>query len=120
MKYILAVDDEPLNLEIIQMILGGMYELHCVENGVECLESIEQRLPDLLLIDFAMPEMNGLEVCKHLRTNEKTKKLPIVMVSGYASKDHINEGFSAGVNEYVTKPFKSVQLLKVVEEFIGD
>lgn len=120
MKYILAADDEPMNLEIMQMILMDKYELHCVENGVECLESIEKRLPDLLLLDFAMPEMNGLEVCEHLRSQERTENLPIIMVSGYASKEHISKGFKAGVNEYVTKPFKSEQLLKVVEEFIGD
>ena len=109
-----------MNLEIMQMILEDDYELECVENGVECLKSIEKRIPDLLLLDFAMPEMDGLEVCKHLRSDEKTKDLPIVMVSGYASKKHISNGFKAGVNEYVTKPFKPEELLKVVELYLGE
>ena len=120
MKYILAADDEPMNLEIVQMILMDDYELKCVENGIECLQSIEDRIPDLLLLDFAMPEMDGLEVCRWLRNNDKTKDLPIVMLLGYALKEHISNGFKAGVNEYITKPFKPEQLLKVVEEFIGD
>ena len=118
MKYILAADDEPMNLEIMQMILMDDYELECVGNGIECIRSIEKRLPDLLLLDFAMPEMDGLEVCKHLRANPRTKDLPIVMVSGYASKEHISNGFEAGVNEYVTKPFQPEELIKAVEDFI--
>ena len=119
MKYILAADDEPMNLEIMQMILMDDYELKCVENGVECLKSIEERLPDLLLLDFAMPEMDGLEVCKRLRSNPETKNLPIVMVSGYASKEHIENGFKAGVDDYITKPFKPEEILKAVEDFVG-
>jgi CheY-like chemotaxis protein len=120
MKYILAADDEPMNLEIMEMILMDDYELKCVETGIECLNSIEERIPDLLLLDLLMPEMDGLEVCKHLRAKDKTKDLPIVMVSGCASKEHISNGFKAGVNEYITKPFKSEQILKVVKDFIKD
>ena len=120
MKYILAADDEPMNLEIIEMILGKEYEFHSVVNGVECLQSIEQRVPDLLLLDFAMPEMDGLQVCKQLRSKEETKNIPIIMVSGYATVQHISNGFKAGVNEYITKPFKPEQIREVVKEFIGD
>ncbi|MDH5599681.1 MAG: response regulator [Gammaproteobacteria bacterium] len=119
MKYILAADDEPMNLEIMEIILRGNYEYHAVENGIECLKSIEKRIPDLLLLDLAMPGMDGLEVCKELRNNEKTKKLPIVMVSGCASKEYVSNGFKAGVNDYITKPFNPEQVLKVVKKLIG-
>ena len=83
MKYILLVDDEPINIEIMEVILTDDYEIQSAENGVECLKSIDKRVPDLLLLDIAMPEMDGIEVCKALRSNEKTKKLPIIIVSGF-------------------------------------
>lgn len=118
MKYILVADDEPMNLGIIKIILMDDYEIKCVENGVECLESIEGRMPDLLLLDFAMPEMGGIEVSKSLRSNEKTKNLPIVMISGYASEEHIKCGYEAGINDYITKPYKSEQLLNVVKKHL--
>lgn len=102
----------------MQMILMADYEIQCVENGVECLQSIEERIPDLLLLDFAMPEMDGVEVCKNIRSNKKTKGLPIVMVSGYGSKEHIQNGYQAGIDKYVTKPFTRGQLLTVVEEYL--
>ena len=119
MKYILAVDDEPMNLEIIQAILLDKYEFNFLENGVECLKSIKERLPDLLLLDYAMPEMNGLEVVAQLRSNELTKLLPVVMISGFASQEHMDNGFKAGINEYITKPYKPDQLINIVQQYLG-
>lgn len=118
MKYILVADDEPMNIEIMEIILMDDYEIESVENGVECLDSIERRMPDLLLLDFSMPKMDGVEVSKNLRNNTKTKNLPIVMVSGFASEEHIKNGYEAGVNEYITKPYKPEELLRVVEKYI--
>lgn len=119
MKYILLVDDEAMNLDILEEILSDDYETKSVENGIECLKSIDERIPDLLLLDFAMPEMDGVEVCKRIRSNEATKDLPVVMLSGFASEEHIEKGNDAGVNEYITKPFYPSQILEVVERYLA-
>ena len=118
MNYILIADDEPMNLEILEVMLMDNYEIKCVENGVECIKSIDERIPDLLLLDFSMPEMDGIEVCEILRSNDKTENLPIVMVSGYSSKEHISSARKAGANDYVTKPFTQEEILKAVVEYI--
>ena len=118
MNYILIADDEPMNLEILKIMLMDDYEIKCVENGVECIKSIDERIPDLLLLDFSMPEMDGIEVCKILRSNEKTQNLPIIILSGFASEEHIKNGREAGVNDYVTKPFTQEEILKTVAEYI--
>lgn len=115
MKYILAADDEPINRLILEEALGYDYEVLCVENGLECLQQIKQRMPDLLLLDVAMPEMGGLEVCEKLRADEKTQNLPIVMLSGYASGEHIKKGLQAGANEYIGKPFDPDELMGIVK-----
>ena len=93
MDYILIADDELMNLEMLEIMLKDDYEIKCVENGIECIKSIDERIPDLLLLDFSMPEMDGIEVCKRLRNNENTKKLPIVFLSGFASDEHVKAGY---------------------------
>lgn len=118
MKYILLVDDEPINIEIMEVILTDDYEIQSAENGIECLKSIDKRVPDLLLLDIAMPEMDGIEVCKALRSNEKTKKLPIVIVSGFATEEYMTNAREAGANDYITKPYKPEKLLHVVEKYV--
>ena len=114
MKYILAVDDEQLNLNIIDELLSDDYEVHTAIDGVECLKSIEKRIPDLLLLDVGMPKLNGLEVCKKLREQEKYKDLPIIFLSAFAAEEDMIAGINAGADKYISKPFKPIELLDIV------
>ena len=119
MKYILAADDEEINREIILEIIEDDYEIKCVVNGEECLKSIAERIPDLLLLDVGMPGIDGIEVCKRLRADEKTRSLPIFLLSGYASKDNIATGLDAGANKYISKPFRPSELISAIEGLLG-
>lgn len=119
MKYILAADDEEINRDIINEILEDDFEVKCVVDGTECLSSIAERMPDLLLLDVGMPGMDGIEVCKSIRANEETKDLPIFLLSGYAAKENINVGLDAGANKYISKPFTPMELLDAIDEFFG-
>ena len=111
MTYVLVVDDEPVNRDIIEdILLMDDYELEMATDGIQCLEKIKQRLPDLLLLDIAMPRMNGIEVCKTLRKDKETQDLPIILLSGFASDADIEEGMAAGANDYLPKPFSPNQL----------
>ncbi len=118
MNYILIADDEPMNLEMLEIMLMDDYEIKCVENGIECIKSVEERIPDLLLLDFSMPEMDGIEVCKKLRGNKKTQHIPIVILSGFSSEEHMHNGREAGANEYIEKPFTQEAILKIAEKYI--
>lgn len=120
MKYILAADDEPMNQMIIQEALNDKYEIICVNNGSECLESIEQRIPDLLLLDLSMPDVDGLEVCKTLRAKDNMKNLPIFVLSGFATKEHRELVLGAGANEFITKPFGIAELREAVSSVLDD
>lgn len=115
MKYILVADDEDINRDIIVDILEDNYEIKCVADGIECLESIEERIPDLLLLDVGMPNMDGLEVCKRLRAMDKTKDLSIFLVSGYAANENVTAGLNSGADKYITKPFAPKELLRLIE-----
>ena len=105
MKYILIADDEPMNQGIFTELLEDDYELATVDDGGACLESVEQRTPDLLLLDYSMPVIDGLGVCVQLRANEKYREVPIIMVTGHATDEVREKCMAAGATDYLSKPF---------------
>ena len=78
-----------------------------------------QLSPDLILLDFLMPELNGFDVCKALRENEQTRSIPIMAVTCLSKEEDIERIFKAGADEYLPKPFKVDQLQEKVRELIG-
>jgi CheY-like chemotaxis protein len=102
---ILVVDDQPINIKLLQRKLErqGM-EVLVAYNGRECLESVAQTLPDLILLDIMMPEMDGIETCEHLKANPATETIPIIFITAKASKEGKLEGLDAGAVDYITKP----------------
>ena len=118
-KRILVVDDEPDTLELMQTILEHEgYDVINTQDGEQALEAVSQN-PDLILLDIRMPgELNGIDVCKRIKKDSKYESIPIVFFSAKVLDHHIEEGFQAGGNEYVTKPFNSVDLLKIIKKYV--
>lgn len=102
---ILVVDDQPINIKLLQRKLErqGM-QVTIAYNGRECLEQVEREVPDLILLDVMMPEMDGFETCEHLKSNPNTETIPIIFITAKASKEGKLEGLSAGAVDYITKP----------------
>ena len=119
-KTILVVDDEPDTLELMQTILKHEgYDVLQALNGSEALEEVKQK-PDLILLDIRMPgEFNGIEVCRRLKTDPVLKSIPIIIFSAKVLDHHIEEGFQAGAEEYVTKPFSSAELLRIIGKYLN-
>ena len=116
--YILAADDEPMNQLILEEMFEGEYELICVDNGLECIESVKNRIPDLILMDINMPDMDGIEATKQIRTFEGCSDIPIIAVSSLASQSEIDHGYANGVSDYVTKPFNDDKLIAQVQGYL--
>jgi CheY-like chemotaxis protein len=114
-KYILAVDDEAINLDIMKELLEGDYDLTCVSCGEACIQSIMEKIPELILLDVNMPGLNGLEVCQQIRAEERSKNIPIVFVSALANDSERLAGYDAGGDDYVTKPFDEDELLHKIK-----
>ncbi|MBB1449815.1 response regulator [Pseudoalteromonas sp. SG43-1] len=103
---ILAVDDEPFNLEIIEEILEELdFELQIATNGPECLNMVEGYMPQVILLDVSMPQMNGYEVCKALKANPNTAHIIVMFVSARGTVEERMEGYSVGAEDYIVKPF---------------
>ena len=116
MKKILVIDDLPENVFILQdRLVQEGYEVITAYDGNEGIEKAYATLPDLILLDVMMPDISGFEVCKILTNNEKTKHIPIILVTAKASAEDTKEGLESGAFDYVKKPFNRIELMARVK-----
>jgi signal transduction histidine kinase/DNA-binding response OmpR family regulator len=111
-KTILLVDNEIDILDYLEEKLSPSYFILRAENGKKALSIIEQKIPDLLISDIVMPEMNGIALCDYLKKTSKYSHIPIILLTGKSDENQKMEGFDAGADTYITKPF-SIDFLKV-------
>lgn len=113
---ILLVDDQPKNLRLLSGLLEEQgYEVHQALNGKLALQSVAVDRPDLILLDIRMPDMDGYIVCQQLKASLTTRDIPIIFVSAMDESWDKVKAFSVGGNDYITKPFKVVEVLARVE-----
>lgn len=111
---ILVVDDSESNIEMVLAILDN-YDVIPATSGKDALDLITNEHIDLILLDILMPEMSGFEVCKKLKESEQTKDIPVIFLTAQKDEDSIESAYLAGGVDYVTKPFKPVELLARVK-----
>ena len=110
-NHILAVDDDEDILELVRYTLTKQgYLVSCAHSGSEAIEEAKKGIHSLVLLDLMMPGIDGLEVCKALRSNEVTKDLPIVMLTAKGEESDIVTGLELGADDYITKPFSNAVL----------
>ncbi|MDF9407017.1 MAG: Alkaline phosphatase synthesis transcriptional regulatory protein PhoP [Pelotomaculum sp. PtaB.Bin013] len=112
MPVIMVVDDEKHILELVRFNLEREgYQVISAADGAQCLELARTQSPDLIVLDVMLPEIDGLEVCRELRKNTKTKNIPIIMLSAKAEELDRVLGLEIGADDYVTKPFSPRELV---------
>jgi two-component system, sensor histidine kinase and response regulator len=116
---VLIVDDIIENIQVLSLNLSNYgYKTGFATNGKECLKICNTGEYDLVLLDIMMPGIDGFEVLKILRSQEKTKNIPIIMVTAKIDEESIVKGLKLGAHDYVTKPFKSEELRKRIDTHI--
>jgi len=114
-KKILVVDDEKSIHSYLQRKLRKLgYSVYIAEDGEEALSKAISLLPDIVLLDIKIPKLNGIEVCKRLKSDDGTKNIPILMLSAKAQSEEIEEGLKAGADKYLCKPISFPDILKEV------
>lgn len=117
---ILIVDDTPENLTVLRHMLTEQgYRVRPALTGEVALKAVKKDPPDLILLDILMPEMDGYEVCKALKSNERTSRIPIIFISALSDVEDILEAFKAGGVDYITKPFKTEEVLARVRTHLA-
>jgi DNA-binding response OmpR family regulator len=118
---VLVVDDEMEIRHLLSMMLRLVgYETVEATDGVDALHKVGEKIPDALILDVMMPNMDGIEVCRILRSEEKTAHVPIIMLSGKAREEDVQTGMEAGANHYLTKPMVMDDLLNRLKSVLTD
>ena len=118
-KNLLLIDDESAIAIIIQIQFGKDYTITILKNGLEAVKwLLAGNLPDLIILDLNMPEMNGLDFLKEVRKYNFFRKIPMIVLSGEDNSIKKIEAFKSGADDYLTKPFNPVELRIRMERFL--
>ncbi|HOK77052.1 MAG TPA: response regulator transcription factor [Verrucomicrobiota bacterium] len=116
---ILVVDDEPDAVELIEFSLKQAgYDVITAADGAEAVRKAQSFLPNLIVLDLMLPEIDGLEVCRLLRRNQSTASIPILMLTAKAAEVDRVVGFELGAEDYVTKPFSPRELVLRIKRIL--
>jgi PleD family two-component response regulator len=105
-KYsILIIDDEKSNITVLTDILNDEYKIYVVKDSREAVETAENQMPDIILLDIIMPYLDGYEVLAGLKASEKTKDIPVIFTTGLDCEKEKARGMAQGIVDYIAKPF---------------
>ncbi len=109
---VLLVEDEPAQREILRYNLESEgFDVRCAENGEEALLMIAEALPDLVILDWMMPLLSGIEVCRQIRSRDETRHIPVIMLSARSEEVDTVRGLETGADDYVIKPYSVSELM---------
>ncbi len=120
-KKILCIEDEPEMIDLIRLILNRHgFDVQGADGGIEGLELTRKNLPDLILLDLMMPDMDGWEVYQQIKADEKTSRIPVIVVTAKAQNiDKVLGLHIAKVDDYIAKPFSPQALLESVQKVLN-
>jgi sigma-B regulation protein RsbU (phosphoserine phosphatase) len=117
---ILCIDDNPKNMKILNGFLErDGYEILGAASGEEAFALLQQRKPDLILLDIMMPVLDGFQVCVRLKQDESTKDIPVIFITAKSEPEDVVRGFELGAVDYITKPFNGAELLARVKTHVA-
>lgn len=116
---VLVVDDEPANIDILKDVLAPYYTVRVAPSGMIALKIVEKNPPDLILLDVMMPQMDGFEVCRVVKSNPVSAKIPIIFVTALGHGEDEERGFAAGATDYIAKPISPPIVLARVKTHLA-
>lgn len=120
-KEILVVEDQEELRKLQSLLLSSRgFRVSEAQDGKAALDCLAKSKPDLVLLDIMMPEINGFEVCQHIKSNESTRHIPVIMVTAKKDREDMERAEKAGADGYITKPFKSALLIDTIRRSLSE
>jgi DNA-binding response OmpR family regulator len=119
-KILLVEDEKNIVLGVTICLRSAGLIVDVAEDGVDALSKIEVEKPDLVLLDLVMPRLNGLDALQAMKENEKTKDIPVIVLSARAQEEDIQRAMELGAADYMAKPFRPDELLAVIQRVLGE
>jgi two-component system phosphate regulon response regulator PhoB len=117
---VIVIDDEPFILMMIEdKLRKAKIDVIGLRESSRALDVIKKEVPDLIILDWMMPELSGIELCKMIKADPDVKNIPIFMLTAKGQDSDEQQGFLCGVSRYITKPFSPKSLLEMVQEIVG-
>jgi len=117
---VIVIDDEPFILMMIEdKLKKAKIDVTTLRESRNALAVIREKKPELIILDWMMPELSGIDLCKMIKADPELKEIPIFMLTAKGQDSDEQQGFQCGVSRYITKPFSPRSLLEMVEEIIG-
>ncbi len=120
-KKVLLVDDSSTSRVTYRLLITQKtgYEVETASNGEEAVNKAVTERPDLIVMDVVMPKMDGLAAVEALRNDERTKHIPIILLTFRSGEESVQKGFASGCDEYLTKPVDPAELMQVLDKYLG-
>ena len=119
-KNVLVVDDDPLVVKILKQPLERAgYDVNVARQGLEALQKVKEKRPDLIILDILMPLMDGFKVARFLKFDKRFKDIPIIVLTSRATEGERKMGEKVGANEYLYKPFRLPHVMDVVNRYLN-
>lgn len=118
-KKILIVEDEESLLKLESLLLTSRgYHVEGVTTGTAALQVAVEKVPDLVLLDVMLPELDGFEVCRQIKIHPKTRHIPVIMLSARKNPEDLSRGKQVGADQYITKPFRSAKVVESINHLL--
>ena len=119
-KKLLIIDDDVNFCYTLASILYEKgYRVECISTGIKAMQKVKEFMPDLIILDFLIPGVNGIELCEQIRKDRKTESIPILMISGDDKESVKADSFIAGADEFLAKPIDTDRFLNSLEEILS-
>ena len=120
MPLVMVVDDSITMRKVTSRVLARHdMEVVTAKDGVDAVEQLQERIPDIMLLDIEMPRMDGFEVAGHMKSDSRLKNIPIIMITSRTGEKHRQRAMELGVNRYLGKPYQEADLLENVHDLLG-
>jgi DNA-binding response OmpR family regulator len=118
---VLVVEDEPNIVESLSFLVRQAgYNILIARDGLAAIRTMEDHIPDLILLDVMLPRMDGYDVCRSIRADKRLSHIPIIMLSAKGKDLDRRKGLELGANEYLTKPFSTREVISMLKTYLGE